>query len=149
MKFLVQGPSWPPLSPGDGRDRLTGIQNTSIQCVWMGRIHIMHLGPLTDLYCTPGPPKGPILAPKGPFGGPRGSWRAPGGRIWSKLPPIGPTGLELWLPHTLPQYWVSPGPQGGPKRAHFGPERPFWGSLRDSEVPRGSDLAPTTANWSD
>ena len=36
-----------------------------------------------------------------------------------------------------------------PKRARFGPERPFWGSPRVLEGPRGPDLVPTAANWSD
>ena len=36
-----------------------------------------------------------------------------------------------------------------PKRARFGPERPFWGSPRVLEGPRGPDLVPTAPNWSD
>ena len=36
-----------------------------------------------------------------------------------------------------------------PKRARFGPRCPFWGPQRDSEGPRGPDLVPTAANWSD
>ena len=68
LKFLAQGPFWPSLIPGDSRDGPTGIQNTSTQCIWVVRIHIMRLGPLTDLYGTPGH----VLAPKAPFGGSEG-----------------------------------------------------------------------------
>ena len=141
MKILVQGPSWPPLSPRDGRDGLTGIQNTSTQCVWMGRIHIMHLGPLTDLYCTPGPPKGPVLAPKGPFEGPIGSCRAPGDQIWSQLLPIGLTRLKSWLPDTLTWYLASSGPPGPSKGPVLAPIGPFEGHI-------GSRRAPGDQIWS-
>ena len=37
---------------------------------------------------------------------------------------------------------------GGSKRAHFGPERPFWEPRRSSVGPGGSDLVPTAAVWS-
>ena len=127
MKFLVQGPFWPPLSPGDGRNGPTGFQNTSTQCVWVGCIHIMRLGPLPDLYCTPGPSKGPVLAPRGPFGGPGGPRRAPGDQIWSQRSPIGPTGLESWSPHTLAWYWASSGSPGAPKGPVLAPKGPIWG----------------------
>ena len=53
-------------------------------------IHIMHFGPLTDLYGTP----------------------------------------------------------GAPKRAHFGPKRPFLGPPEVLGEPGGPDLVPTTADWS-
>ena len=53
-----------------GRDGPNGVQNTSTQYAWVGLIHILHLGPLTDLYGTPGAPKGLVLAPKG-FCGPQ------------------------------------------------------------------------------
>ena len=72
------------------QDRPTGIQNTSTQCAWGGHIHIMHFGPLTDLYGTP----------------------------------------------------------GAPKRARFGPKRPFLGPLRSSEGLGDPDLVPTVADWS-
>ena len=59
--FGPERPFWWPqrssVSPGNGRDGPNGVRNTSTQCVWVGRIHIMHLGPLTDLYGTPGAPK--------------------------------------------------------------------------------------------
>ena len=45
LKFLVQGPFWPSLSPGDSQDGPTGIQNTSTQCIWVVRIHIVCLCP--------------------------------------------------------------------------------------------------------
>ena len=103
-------------------------QNCSTQCIWVVRIHITSLGPLTDLYGTPGPPKGPVLAPKGPFGGPIGTRRAPGDQIWSQLLPIGLTGLESWSPDTLTWYLASSGPPGAPKGCVL--------------APKGSVLAP-------
>jgi len=36
-----------------------------------------------------------------------------------------------------------------PKRAFFGPKRPFWGLQRDLEGPEGPALVPTAANWYD
>ena len=36
-----------------------------------------------------------------------------------------------------------------PKRARFGPNRPFWGPHRVSEGPGGPDLVPIAANWPD
>ena len=48
---------WARLSPGEGREGPTGVQNTSTHCAWVGDIHITCLGPLTDLY---GPQKGPF-----------------------------------------------------------------------------------------
>ena len=36
-----------------------------------------------------------------------------------------------------------------PKRASFGPERPFWESQRYLEGPKGPDLIPTVTDWSD
>ena len=80
---------WPPRWPRDGRDGSTGTQNTSTQCAWVVRIHIMCLGPLRDLYGTPRAPK---RARFGPFGGPGGPWAAPGGLIWAQVPLVGPTG---------------------------------------------------------
>ena len=103
----------------------------------MGRIHIMHLCPLTDLYGTPGAlliqhcyspfrttqlvktvknrQKGHVLAIKGPFGDLGGPRRAPGDQIWSQLPPIGLPGLDSWSPLTLTWYWVPSGPPGAQK----------------------------------
>ena len=101
-------------------------QNCSTQCIWVVRIHITSLGPLTDLYGTPGPQKGPVLAPKGPFGGPLGTRRAPVTRF-------GPNCCQLVWPgwnhghQTLwPGIWPLPGPQGpqkGPVWAQKGPNR--------------------------
>ena len=102
------------LSPGDSREGPTCIQNCSTQCIWVVRIHITPLGPLTDLYGTPGPSKRALLAPKGP-GGPIGSRRALGDQFWSQLLPIGLTGLESWLPDTMTWYLASSGPPGPPK----------------------------------
>ena len=39
------------------------------------------------------------------------------------------------------------GTPGAPKRAHFGPEWPFWGPRRSSEGPGGPDLVPTASHW--
>ena len=86
MKFLVQGPFWPPLSTGDGRNGPTGFQK-HFHTVCLGRTHPYHaLGPLN----------GPLLHFKGPFwpwiallGGPGGPRRAPGGQIWSQQGPYG------------------------------------------------------------
>ena len=134
---MVQGPFWPPLSPWDGRDGPTGIQNSSTQCIWVVRIHITRLGPLTDLYGTPGP----VLAPKDPFEGPRGTWRARRVQIWSQLAPIGLTGLESWLPDTLTWYLASSGPPGPPKGPVLAPKGPFEG-------PRGTWRARRVQIWS-
>ena len=60
---------WAPFGLVSG---LTGIQNTSTQCAWVGRINIMCLGPLRDLFGTPGAPKRAHFGPKGPFWGLRG-----------------------------------------------------------------------------
>ena len=48
-------PHWMKLARASS-DRPAGIQNTSTRCAWVGHIHIMRLGPLTDLYGTPGAP---------------------------------------------------------------------------------------------
>ena len=129
-------PFGPFLSPGDSREGPTCIQNCSTQCIWVIRIHITPLGPLTDLYGTPGPSKRALLAPKGPVGGPIGSRRAPGDQIWSQLLPIGLTGLESWLPDTLTWYLASSGPPGpskgpvlAPKGAQIGSKLKIVGNL--------------------
>ena len=139
--ILIQVPFWLPLSPADGRDGPTGVPNSSTQCIWMVRIHITCLGPLTDPYDTPGP----VLAPKGPFEGPRGTWRARRVQIWSQLLLIGLTGLESWLPDTLTWYLASSGPPGPPKGPVLAPKGP----QRDLGGWEGPDLVPTAANWSD
>ena len=72
--FHFWGPFWPPLSPGNSRDGPNCIKNTSTQCAWVGRIHIMHLGPLKDLY---GPQKGSFWLQKALLGAPEvlgGPW---------------------------------------------------------------------------
>ena len=124
--FWSRAPFGPFLSPGDSREGPTCIQNCSTQCIWVVRIHITPLGPLTDLYGTPGPSKRALLAPKGPVGGPIGSRRAPGDQIWSQLLPIGLTGLESWLPHTLAWYLASSGPPVDPKGPIWALNVPYW-----------------------
>ena len=83
---------WAPFGLVSG---LTGIQNTSTQCAWVGRINIMCLGPLTDLCGTPGAPKRARFGPKRPFWGPQRSLGSPGG------PDLGPTatGWSNWVGH--------------------------------------------------
>ena len=122
-------------------DRPTGIQNTSTHCAWVGHIHIMRFGPLTDLYGTPGAPKRARFGPKRPFLGPRRSSEGLGGQIWSQLLPIGPTGLVTWLPHTLAWYRPSSGSPGAPKGPVWAENVPFGG-------PRGPRRAPEDQIWS-
>ena len=124
--FWSRAPFGPFLSPGDSREGPTCIQNCSTQCIWVVRIHITPLGPLTDLYGTPGPSKRALLAPKGPVGGPIGSRRAPGDQIWSQLLPIGLTGFKSWLPHTLAWYLASSGPPVDPKGPIWALNVPYW-----------------------
>merc|ERR1712105_536316 len=85
-------------------------------------IHIMHLGPLTDLYGTHGAPKRARFGPEWPFWGPRRSSDGPGG---PDLVPPAPNwsawaGLMLTTHFDLVSgpFWAP----GGPKRARFGPK---------------------------
>ena len=115
------GPFWPPRWPWDGRDGSTGTQNTSTQCAWVVRIHIMCLGPLRDLYGTPRAPK---RARFGPFGGPGGPWAAPGGLIWAQVPLVGPTGWAASISCArapLETTTALLGPPKGPVLAQIGP----------------------------
>jgi hypothetical protein len=88
-------------------------------------IHIMHFGPLTDLYGTPGAPKRAHFGPKRPFLGPLRSSESLGGQIWSQLPLIGPTQLVTWHPHTLAWYRPSSGPPGALKGPVLAQNVPF------------------------
>ena len=95
-----------------------------------------------------GGPKGPIWPKTGP------NWEKSSGgqiydQIWSLLSPIGLTGLQSWLPHTLAWCWDSSWPHRSPKRTRFDPKCPFWGSWRSSKGPERPDLVPTPANCSD
>ena len=139
MKFLVQGPFWPPLSTGDGRNGPTGFQNTSTQCVWVGRIHIMRLGPLTDLYCTPGAPKGPVLAPKSPFWG---SWKSSEGPQGPDLVPTVANWSD-WVGIMVARPGIGPllGPQG-PQKGPFWPQKPLLGVLEVLGGPPGARFGP-------
>merc|ERR1719201_2241836 len=85
----------------------------------------MHLGPLTDLYGTPGAPKRARFGPEWPFWGPRRSSDGPGG---PDLVPTAPNwsawaGLMLTTHFDLVSgpFWVP----RGPKRARFGPKCPL------------------------
>ena len=141
------GPFWPPLRPRDSRDGPNGIKNSFTQSTWVGPIHIIHLGPLMDLYGTPGAPKGLILAPKGPCGVPRGPRRAPGG---AELVPTAPDWL-IWVELMVTIHFdLVSGPfwaPRGPKRPSFGPKCPFWGPRRSLEGPRRPNLVPTAPHW--
>ena len=90
-------------------------------------IHIMHFGPLTDLYGTPGAPKRAHFGPKRPFLGPLRSAESLGGQIWSQLPLIGPTQLVTWHQHTLAWYRPSSGPLG-PQKGQFWPQMSLLGT---------------------
>jgi hypothetical protein len=127
VTILIFGP---PLSPRDGRDGPNGVQNTSTQCAWVGRIHIMHLGPLTDLYGTPGAPKRARFRPEWPFWRPRRSSEGPGGPDLIPTAPDWPVWVGLMVTThfdlVLGPFWAP----GGPKRAHFGPNVPnFHGPI--------------------
>ena len=114
------------------------------------------LGPLNgSLRHSWGPQKGSFW-PQWPFWG-----AAPGGQIWSRLPPIGPSGLTSCSPHTLTWYRASYGHAGvlkGPvlaRNAPFGdlggPRRAL-GDLDWSHLPQigqhGLDTrSPQTLNW--
>ena len=98
----------------------------------------MHLGPLTDLYGTPGAPKRAHFGPEWPFWGPGGPRRAPGGQIWSRLPPIGPSGLDSC---SLTWYRAPSGPPGALKGPVLA-QTPLLETLRFWEGLEGSDLVP-------
>ena len=85
-------------------------QNTSTECVWVVRIHIMCLALIQDLYGTPGAPKRAHFGPDRPFLGPRRALGSPGG------PDLGPTatGWSNWVGHMAGMlheltwtYWAS------------------------------------------
>ena len=95
---------------------------------WVGRIHIMCLGPLRDHYGTPGAPKRACFGPERPLWGPQTS---PGARIgpdchWLvQLGGLGPLKRPLW--HS----W---GPQKGP----FWPKRALLRAPDVLRQPRGA-----------
>ena len=60
----------------------------------------------------------------------------------------------VYLGDTYPYHTLVPlnGPllhSRAPKRARCSPQRPFWGPQRSSEGPRGPDLFPSAADWSE
>merc|ERR1712077_25613 len=59
------------------------------------------------------------------------------------------------LPHSVPGWyasiscaWAPYGTPRAPKRARFGPERPFWGPRRSLGSPGWPNLGPSAALWS-
>merc|ERR1712212_1170627 len=105
---------------------------------WVGVMVTTHFGLVLGLLWAPLGPKRARFGPKRPFwGSPRVLKGPRGPDLIHKLPPIGPTGLELWLPHTLPRYWVSPGPQGAPKGPVLAQNAPFGGPGGPWRAPGG------------
>ena len=51
---------------------------------------------------------------------------------------------HMLICHVGPPY----GTPGAPKRAHIGPERPFWGLWTSSDSPGEPDSVPSAALWS-
>ena len=125
MKFLVQGPFWPPLSTGDGRNGPTGFQK-HFHTVCLGGTHPYHaLGPLNGPLLHSRAPKKARFGPKTPFlgswkssEGPQGPDLVPTAANWSDWVGVMVTthfGLVLGL------FWVP----RDTKRARFGPKCPF------------------------
>ena len=108
---------------GDGIDGPNGVQNTSTQCAWMGHIHIMHLGPLADLYGTPGAPKRARFSPERAFWGPGGQDLVPTAPDWIVY-------VELMVTTHFDLVSGSFWAHRGPIRARFGPKCSFWGPRR-------------------
>ena len=122
LKFLVP-PSLPvPQSELWTRFCLERPQMTPKHFTWVYYMIVSHVGPIWSLLGTHGGPKGPIW-PKTDPNWEKSSWALQSGQIWSQLLPIGLTGFESCLPHTLAWYWASSGPPGPPKRTRFGPKR--------------------------
>ena len=121
-----------------GRPRRVDWHPQHFHTVCLGGTHPYHvLGPLTrPLRHSQGPQKGPFW----PFWGPRRSLGSPGG------PDLGPsaTGWSNWVGRI---HIMCSGPfrdhygtPGAPKRARFGPDRPFWGPRRSLGSPGGPNL---------
>ena len=128
------GPHWMKLARASP-DRPTGIQNTSTHCAWVGHIHIMRFGPLTDLYGTPGAPKRARFGPKRPFLGPRRSSEGPRRTDLKMNAPDWPVFVGFMVTTHVDL-------KGDPKRASFGPES-LLGPRRSSEGPRGQKMPQT------
>ena len=83
------------------------------------------------------------LGSERPLLGPRRSWEGPEGADLVPTAPDRPGWVEFMV---TTHFDLVSGPfwgPGGPKRAHFGPERPFWGPLKSSEGPGRPHLVPT------
>ena len=155
------GPEWPfwgPRRSSEGPGGPDLVPTASHWPVWVGLMVTTHF----DLVSAPSGPlgtlKGPVSATKCPFWGPR---RAPRGQIWSRLPPIGPPGLDSCSPHTLTRYRAPSGPLGvlkgpvfarnapfgalgGPRRA---PRDQVWSRLPPIGPPRMDSCSPHTLTW--
>ena len=115
-------------------------------------IHIMHFGPLTDLYGTPGAPKKGSFGPQKAFFGPPEPDLVPTAADWSNAighmvtTHFGLVSALFWAP------W-------GPKRAIFGPfgglrgprrapEDQIWSQLPPAPPPGLHSWLPHTLAWS-
>merc|ERR1712198_543116 len=104
---------------------------------WVGRIHIMCLGPLRDHYGTPGAPKRAHFGPERPFWGP---WAALGGLIWAQVPLVGPTGWAASISCARAPYETTTALLGPPKGSVLALIGPFEG-------PGGPGTAPGCPIW--
>ena len=117
------------------------VNTTLIHLPGVWYIIISHVGPLWGLFGTHGGPQGPIWPNTG------SNWEKSSGgqiysQIWSLLSPIGLTGLESWLPHTLAWYWDSSWPPGAPKGPILTQNAPFGAPVGPRRVP-----APGQSVW--
>ena len=137
-------------SESQGRPRRADWHPKHFHTVCLDGTHPYHaLGPLLGPLLHSRAPKRARFGPERPFWGsprvlegPRGPDLVPTAPNWSDWVGVMVTthfGLVLGLIRA----------PRGPKRARFGPERPFWGSPRVLKGPRGPDLVQTAANWSD
>ena len=122
-------------------------------CMVLQRYHA--LGPLNGpLRHSWGPQKGSFRARMALLG-------APGDQIWSQRPPIGPSGLNSYSPHTLTWYQAPSGPLGVPKGPVFARNAPFgalgvprralgvqiWSQLPPIGPPGLDIWSPHTLTW--
>ena len=119
MKFLVQGPFWPPLSTGDGRNGPTGFQK-HFHTVCLGGTHPYYaLGPLNGPLLCSRAPKTARFGPKRPFWGSQRDWKGPGG------PDLVPTAVNWsdWVGIMVTTHFgLILGRFWAPKRTQIGPK---------------------------